>query len=121
MMFCCKCGAQIDDAAIACPHCGCATSNYRNNAAYGGPDVVIQNYGYESDVSVKSRLIALLLCIFLGTFGIHRFYVGKIGTGILWLFTCGCFGIGYIVDLVLIACGWMRDGMGYRISCWEPA
>lgn len=51
----------------------------------------------------KSKLTALLLCIFFGGIGIHRFYTGKIGTGILWLLTGGCFGIGYVVDIIMIA------------------
>ena len=54
-------------------------------------------------------MAALLLCIFLGEFGIHRFYVGKIGTGILYLFTLGLFGVGWIVDIILIAAGAFRD------------
>ena len=46
--------------------------------------------------SSKSRMVALLLCFFLGTLGAHRFYVGKIGTGVVWLLTLGGgFGIGH--------------------------
>ena len=44
--------------------------------------------------SEKSKSVAELLCFFFGIFGAHRFYVGKIGTGFLWLFTLGFFGIG---------------------------
>lgn len=50
-----------------------------------------------------NRIKGLLLCFFLGCFGIHRFYVGKIATGILWLFTLGFLGIGIIIDLICIA------------------
>jgi hypothetical protein len=50
----------------------------------------------------RSKLTALLLCLFLGTAGVHRFYVGKIGTGVVWLLTAGCFGIGWIIDIVNI-------------------
>ena len=57
----------------------------------------------------KSKLTALLLCIFFGGIGIHRFYTGKIGTGILWLLTGGCFGIGYVVDIIMIATGKFMD------------
>lgn len=50
----------------------------------------------------KSTVTELLLCLFLGTFGAHKFYKKKIGMGVLYLFTFGLFGIGYLVDLVSI-------------------
>ena len=62
--------------------------------------------------SEKSWIAALLLCIFLGEFGIHRFYVGKVGTGILYLLTVGFFGIGIIVDIIMIAVGSFTDKSG---------
>lgn len=60
--------------------------------------------------------ILAIVCFFLGELGIHRFVVGKIGTGILWLFTFGLFGIGYIVDFIMILCGTFTDKTGNRIS-----
>ena len=62
--------------------------------------------------SNKSKTVALLLCIFLGGLGVHRFYVGKIGTGIVWMLTGGVFGIGWIVDIIQIALGNFKDKSG---------
>ena len=69
--------------------------------------------------SPKSRVAALLLCLFFGGLGIHRFYAGKIGTGILWLLTLGFLGIGALVDLIMIICGSFRDKNGLKISSWS--
>ncbi len=70
-------------------------------------------------VSSKSRLVALLLCFFLGGLGVHRFYAGKIGTGIVWLLTLGCFGIGSLIDLIMIICGSFTDKDGNLIKEWN--
>ena len=60
----------------------------------------------------KSKWTALLLCIFFGGLGLHRFYTGKVRTGILWLLTGGCFGIGYVVDLIMISTDKFTDKAG---------
>jgi TM2 domain-containing membrane protein YozV len=71
--------------------------------------------------SSKSRLATLLLCWFLGIFGAHRFYVGKIGTGVLQLITLGGLGIWTIIDFILIIVGSFRDAQGALIFYWtEP-
>jgi TM2 domain-containing membrane protein YozV len=67
-------------------------------------------------VSSKSKITALLLCIFLGTLGVHRFYVGKVGTGVIWLLTLGLLGIGVIVDIIMIAIGKFKDKQGLLLA-----
>ncbi len=69
-------------------------------------------------VSPSSRLAAALLCFFLGVLGVHRFYVGKIGTGIIQLLTGGGFGIWWVVDLILIIVGRFRDKLGRLLLTW---
>lgn len=66
--------------------------------------------------SEKNWVVVLLLCIFLGELGIHRFYVGKIGTGIIYLLTGGLFGIGWVVDLILIIVGKFKDKEGKLVK-----
>lgn len=70
--------------------------------------------------SDKSRAIALMLAVTLGVFGVHRFYAGKIGTGVLMLCTLGGLGIWYLVDVIMIASGGFRDADNRRIVRWDP-
>lgn len=111
-MYCYKCGAQIDDEAVVCTSCGCATKNYASVASK-------KRKFDPNEVSEKSRLVALLLCVFLGWLGVHRFYLGKIGTGVVWLLTGGCFLIGSLIDLIMIACGKATDAEGYPVTEWD--
>ena len=66
----------------------------------------------EDNCSDRDRVTALLLCIFLGVIGAHHFYVRRTGMGILYLLTGGLFGVGWIVDIIQIACGSFKDDQG---------
>lgn len=70
------------------------------------------------EISDKKRLPALLLCFFFGVFGVHRFYVGKVGTGVLWFFTLGIVGFGALIDFILIIVGSFKDKQGRPLEAW---
>lgn len=101
--YCSNCGAIIDAKAEICPKCGTKLTP----SPYSCNDV-IDNH--------RTWITTLLLCIFFGMFGVHRFYNRKIGTGLLMLFTCGGCGIWYIVDLIMIICGSFTDKEGNLIK-----
>ena len=67
---------------------------------------------YVTNTSDKSKTTALILCIFLGLFGAHYFYVGRIGRGVVALFTLDFFMIGWIFDIIKIATGGFKDNVG---------
>jgi len=73
-------------------------------------------------MSEKRNLPVFLLCYFLGIVGVHRFYVGKISTGIVQLLTFGGLGVWTFIDLIVILCGGFTDKEGNRIALWvdEP-
>lgn len=59
-----------------------------------------------------SKTAAVLITFFLGELGVHRFMTGKIETGIIWLLTCGVFGIGWLVDFIMVLTGKFTDKNG---------
>lgn len=129
--FCPSCGAAVDNAQAdrqANPggswngqYSQTGYSQGPNGDPYQGYDQANRvNYGYQqpnygyTNRSAKERVVAIILCCvgFCGLSGLHRFYTGKIGTGILWLLTGGCFLIGTIIDLIALLDGSFRDSYG---------
>lgn len=64
----------------------------------------------------KSKAVAFWLAAFLGVLGIHRFYLGKYLTGVLWFFTSGFFAVGYILDILFIAFNLTKDADGEKLE-----
>lgn len=103
MKFCQHCGQAIDKDCVVCPKCGKQVGVINQGQA----SVVINNentnvnhiggYGRPRD-----KWVAFFLCLLLGVIGAHKFYEGKTGMGVLYIFTGGLFGIGWIVDLISI-------------------
>ena len=121
-MYCASCGKELPAQAAFCPACGAAATG-ATNAAHGGASTQGNLRPYPSrsgvDVSQKSRLAALLLCLFLGWLGVHRFYVGKVGTGVLMIFTFGGLGIWTLIDLIMIIVGGFKDADGKFVLDWQ--
>ncbi len=67
---------------------------------------------YVSVTSDKSKRAAFWICLFFGAFGLHYFYVGRIGRGLIALFTVNFFGIGWILDILKIMNGKFKDNTG---------
>ncbi len=98
IIHCTTCGTKMATSASACPKCGAP------------------NVAATQKTSQKTMVAAALLCFFLGTIGIHRFYVGKIGTGILMILTLGGLGIWTLIDLVRIITGSFKDKQGLPLK-----
>jgi TM2 domain-containing membrane protein YozV len=71
MVFCRGCGKEIHDTAVTCPHCGAPQKTAKTTD--------------------KSRTTAAILAFFLGGFGVHKFYLGQIGLGVLYILFCWTF------------------------------
>ncbi|MBQ9888681.1 MAG: NINE protein [Bacteroidales bacterium] len=102
MKFCTKCGAELHDEAVICPKCGCAVSPASN--------------ALDNSISDKNWVTTFLLCFFLGILGVHRFYVGRVGSGIAMILTMGGLGIWLFVDFIVIICGNFKDKYGKVIK-----
>ena len=111
--YCINCGEIIDARAEICPKCG-----VRQPTEYTNTD----NFHSEPSTSkaLNGRwLVTLLLCILpclIGLNGIHRFYTGKIGTGVIMLLTLGGCGIWTLIDIIMIATNQYTDDDGNPIK-----
>ena len=74
--------------------------------------------GAPAPTSRRRRLVALLLCLFLGLLGAHRFYVGKWLSGIIWILSLGIIGCGVLLDLLFILTGFFDDADGNVLRNW---
>ena len=120
--FCPNCGAAINPTVKFCDNCGTKIQPENTQGQYSQP-YPQQSYGqqpqyyqqpiYQPVPTVinnvyygrqKDKWVAFLLCFFLGAIGVHKFYEGKVGMGILYLFTAGLFGIGWLVDCIVLLC-----------------
>lgn len=108
--YCKFCGQLIDEECVVCPKCGKQVEELKTSA--NNQPIVINNtntnantaYASASCGKCKNKWTAFLLCLFIGYFGAHKFYEGKIGMGILYIFTGGLFGIGWLVDCIILLC-----------------
>ena len=112
--FCSCCGQALAATAVVCPCCGSQTGDIRTVTP---PPVVVNNYINTANVSTnigsapstppvplaepKNKWITFILALLFGYLGAHKFYEGKIGMGILYLFTGGLFYIGVIIDMIV--------------------
>ncbi len=97
--YCTDCGQVINIKAEICPKCG-----------------VRQSVVSSSSVKDNRWLTCLLLCWFVGVFGVHRFYTGHTGIGVAQLLTLGGCGIWTLVDLITIIMGNFKDAQGNVIK-----
>lgn len=126
-MKCPNCGAPRDRDDRFCIYCkaqfDAAPADKREIHIHYHPEKRTEPYVRVEHIytpaekrSPRSRMVALLLCLFLGLFGVHKFYLGKIGMGVLYFFTYGLFSIGWLVDLFVLLFGNPRDKAGDRLT-----
>lgn len=114
MKFCKHCGAKIPDQAVICTSCGGQVETLQREQSQQ-PSVIINNSNMNTNQNVnqnyngggrrgreKNKWAAFFLCFFLGYFGAHKFYEGRVGMGILYLLTAGLFGIGWLIDTIVL-------------------
>ena len=111
--YCKHCGELIDKECIICPKCGKQVEELKTSDS--DRNIIINNNNSASASAaatniggmygrLKNKWVAFFLCLFLGYIGAHKFYEGKIGMGILYIFTGGLFGIGWLIDIIVLLC-----------------
>ena len=115
LINCSECGHQVSDKATTCPNCGCPIETQlpppipepeesQQAQQTAQPQQTSTQIGvFDNGPCGKSRGVAALLAFFLGCLGIHYFYVGKIGAGILFL-VCSLVSCGILAPIVSILC-----------------
>lgn len=125
-MYCRNCGNEVSDKAIMCVACGTppmAGNKFCHNckAETTSNSTICMKCGVglttvnPANAEGKDWLTALLLCFFLGVFGVHRFYTGHTGLGVLQLVTLGGCGIWALVDFIMIIVGSFKDADGHLL------
>ncbi len=107
-LFCSECLVEIDGRLVCRDDVNKVFKNAQNT--------VPQNINPIFSIPAKNRWVAFFLCLLLGYIGAHRFYVGKNGTGVVWLLTAGVFGVGCMVDIIMILTGSFTDSNGMPLS-----
>lgn len=126
-MYCSHCGVQIGENAKFCPECGASNQATQTVTQPSNQPVVVNvinsNNNTNSNTNSngmsfpqKSRWAAFFLCLFFGYLGAHKFYVGKTGMGLLYLFTLGLFGIGWTLDTLILLFGGSKDRWGRPLA-----
>lgn len=105
--FCKHCGEKIPSDAVICTACGRQVEDINSSQNASQPQIVINNENNNVNANMIgkklcNKWVSLCLCIFLGFIGAHKFYEGKGGMGIIYLFTGGLFVIGVIIDIFSI-------------------